>query len=316
MPMPVPLRPPPRWPANERSRPFWLRQFIPRTGRFAVLTITLLGTGSPLPDPHRAGPATLVTGGDDQFLVDAGRGVLMRLAAAGSAAGLLRAVLLTHLHSDHITDLNDVITSRWVMSFEHSPLTIVGPVGTQEVVDHILASLAPDISYRIAHHADLTEPPPVEVIEVTDGVIDLGGGVRVTCAPTDHKPVEPSIGYRFDHEGASVVAAGDTVPCTGLDALCTNAQALVHTVIRKDIIETIPLQRIKDTLDYHSSPEEAAQTAQRAGMETLVLTHYVPTFPSDGGDDWRELAAAHFDGTIELGDDLHRVEVMGGSNDG
>lgn len=275
-----------------------------------MLTITLLGTGSPMPDPHRAGPATLITGGTDQHLVDAGRGVLMRLAAAGSGAGALRAVLLTHLHSDHITDLNDVITSRWVMTFEPSPLVIVGPVGTQAVVDAIVTSLGPDISYRIAHHDDLSYPPPVQVIEVTDGVVDLGGDVRVTCAPTDHKPVEPSVGYRFDFDGASVVAAGDTVPCSGLDELCTGAQALVHTVIRKDIIETLPIPRLVDTLDYHSSPAEAAQTAARANVETLVLTHYVPAFPSGGGDDWRALAAEHFSGTIELGDDLHQVVVM------
>ncbi len=274
-----------------------------------MLAITLLGTGSPMPDPNRAGPATLITGGAEQYLVDAGRGVLMRLAGAMSGAGQLRAVLLTHLHSDHITDLNDVITSRWILTFEPTPLTIVGPVGTRAVVDHIVASLGPDISYRIAHHADLAYPPPVEVIEVTDGVVELGGDVRITAAPTDHKPVEPSIGYRFDYQGASVVAAGDTVPCGGLDELCQGAQALVHTVIRKDIIENIPVPRMIDTLDYHSSPAEAAQTAARAGMETLVLTHYVPTFPSGGGDDWRALAATHFEGTIELGDDLHRVEV-------
>lgn len=274
-----------------------------------MLSITLLGTGSPMPDPHRAGPATLVTGAGDHFLIDAGRGVLMRLAAAGVPAGQLRAVLLTHLHSDHITDLNDVITTRWVMTFEPTPLTIVGPVGTRAVVDHILASLASDISCRIAHHSDLDYPPPVEVIEVTEGPIDLGGQVAVRCAPTDHKPVEPSVGFRLDFEGASVVAAGDTVPCTGLDQLCAGAQALVHTVIRKDIIETIPIQRMADTLDYHSSPAEAAQTAGRAGVGTLVLTHYVPAFPSGGGDDWRQLAAEHFDGTIELGDDLHRVDV-------
>lgn len=274
-----------------------------------MLAITLLGTGSPMPDPNRAGPATLITGGGEQYLVDAGRGVLMRLAAAMSGPGQLRAVLLTHLHSDHLTDLNDVITSRWVMSFEPTPLTIVGPVGTREVVGHILASLGPDISYRIAHHDDLDYPPPVEVIEVTEGVVELGGAVRVTCAPTDHRPVEPSVGYRFDLGGASVVMAGDTVPCAGLDHLCAGAQALVHTVIRKDIIATIPVPRLIDTLDYHSSPEEAAQTATRARMKTLVLTHYVPTIPLGGGDDWRTLAAAHFDGSIELGDDLHRVVV-------
>jgi ribonuclease Z len=262
-----------------------------------------------MPDPNRAGPATLVTGGTEQFLIDAGRGVLMRLGGAASSAGQLSAVLLTHLHSDHITDLNDVITTRWVMTFEPSPLTIVGPIGTRTVVDHILASLGPDIGYRIAHHDDLDYPPPVEVIEVTGGKIDLGGLVGVSCASTDHKPVEPSIGFRFDYDGASVVVAGDTVPCEGLDRLCIGAQALVHTVIRKDVIENVPVKRMHDTLDYHSSPEEAAKTAARAGMETLVLTHYVPAFPSGGGEDWRKLAATHFAGTIELGDDLHRVEV-------
>ncbi len=69
-----------------------------------MVSITLLGTGSPIPDPNRAGPATLVQAGDGTFLIDAGRGVLMRLAAVGGGAGQLSAVLLTHLHSDHITD--------------------------------------------------------------------------------------------------------------------------------------------------------------------------------------------------------------------
>jgi ribonuclease Z len=275
-----------------------------------VIAITLLGTGSPMPSPDRAGPATLVSAGDEHYLVDAGRGVLMRLAAVGLGAPNLSAVLITHLHSDHITDLNDVITTRWVMTFEPTPLTIVGPVGTRVVVDHILASLEPDVAYRIAHHADLEEPPQVDVIEVADGPIDLPGAVIVRCAPTDHKPVEPSVGFRFDHAGAAVVVAGDTVPCAGLDGLCVGADALVHTVIRKDIIANLPLQRIKDTLDYHSSPEEAAQTAARGGVGTLVLTHYVPPIPTGGtGDDWKALAAEHFAGVVELGDDLHRITI-------
>lgn len=275
-----------------------------------ALTITLLGTGSPMPSPDRAGPATLVSGGSEHYLVDAGRGVLMRLAALGLGAPNLAAVLITHLHSDHITDLNDVITTRWVMTFERTPLTIVGPVGTQRVVDHIMASLEPDIGYRVAHHEDLEGPPPVEVIELTEGLIELPGHVAVSVHQTDHKPVEPSVGFRFDHNGVAAVVAGDTVPCTGLDELCAGANALVHTVIRKDIIENLPIQRMQDTLDYHSSPAEAAQTAARANLETLILTHYVPPIPTgDPGDDWRALAAEHFDGTIEIGDDLHQIEV-------
>lgn len=271
-----------------------------------------------MPSPDRAGPATLISAGEgpeaEHYLVDAGRGVLMRLAAIGLGAPNLTAVLITHLHSDHITDLNDVITTRWVMTFETTPLTIVGPVGTQSVVDHLLASLEPDIGYRIAHHEDLDHRPPVSVIEVTGGAVELpdgqGGAVTITCGQTDHKPVEPSVGYRFDFRGAGVVTAGDTVPCEGLDALCDGADAVVHTVIRKDIIANAPMQRMQDTLDYHSSPEEAAQTAAKAGLATLILTHYVPPMPLSGTeDDWRALCTDHFGGTVELGDDLHRVVV-------
>ena len=72
-------------------------------------------------------------------------------------------MLLTHLHSDHITDLNDVITAMWITTFEPTPLRIIGPPGTKEVVGHILASLGPDIGYRLAHHADLEQPPLLEI---------------------------------------------------------------------------------------------------------------------------------------------------------
>ena len=274
-----------------------------------TITITLLGTGSPIPDPNRAGPSTLISAGGEHLLVDAGRGVLMRLAAAGVGAPQLSAVLLTHLHSDHITDLNDIITTRWVMTLEPTPLTVVGPVGTKSVVDHLLASLAPDIAYRTAHHGDLNHEPPVEVIEVTDGQVALDTAMSVSCAPTDHRPVEPSVGYRIEHGGASVVLAGDTVPCDGLDGLTAGADALVHTVIRKDIIAALPMQRIRDTLDYHSSPSEAGATAARAGVRTLVLTHYVPPMQPGTEEEWRAIAAEEFTGRIELGPDLHRVEI-------
>src|SRR3977135_806291 len=118
------------------------------------MQITLLGTGSPLPDPLRAGPATLARSGGPRLLVDCGRGVLMRLAGAGVIPPMLSAVLVTHLHSDHLTDLNDVITTNWVMNPTPTPLHIYGPPRMQEVVDATLAALGPDIEYRIAHHDD------------------------------------------------------------------------------------------------------------------------------------------------------------------
>ena len=274
-----------------------------------MIEVTLLGTGSPMVDPNRAGPSTLVRAGDQTFLVDCGRGVLMRAAAIGVGAANVTALLLTHLHSDHITDLSDVITTRWVTTFTRTPLLVIGPPGTAAVVDATLEALAPDISYRIGHHADITEPPVVEVEEVTGGVVWGRDGVQIRVGPTDHRPVEPTIGFRITYDGASVVIAGDSVPCDSLDALSSGADALVHTVIRADLIEQVPQQRLRDILDYHSSVEQAAATAARAGVGTLVLTHYVPPLAPGQEDDWRALAATAFDGRIELGDDLLRVEV-------
>jgi ribonuclease Z len=274
-----------------------------------MIEVTLLGTGSPMVDPNRAGPSTLLRAGHQTFLVDCGRGVLMRAAAVGAGAADVTALLLTHLHSDHITDLSDVITTRWVTTFTRTPLPVIGPPGTAAVVEATLAALAPDIGYRIAHHADITEPPVVEVEEVTEGVVWARDGVQITVAPTDHRPVEPTIAFRIGFDGASVVVAGDSVPCDGLDALAVNADALVHTVIRKDQVEKLPPQRIRDILDYHSSVEQAAATAARAGVGTLILTHYVPALVPGQEEDWRTLAASAFAGSIELGDDLHRVEV-------
>ena len=204
------------------------------------MDVTLLGTGSPVPDPNRAGPATLVRAGGTLLLVDAGRGVLMRLAAAGAFPGMLGAVLLTHLHSDHLTDLNDVITTRWVMSPVPNPITVYGPPGTRQVVDGMLAMLAPDISYRLAHHDDLNDPPAVDVVEVAPGDELTIGEARVVVGPTDHRPVEPTVGYRVEHEGRAVVLGGDGIPCAGLDALCAGADAYVQTVLREDMVRMVP----------------------------------------------------------------------------
>jgi ribonuclease Z len=273
------------------------------------MQVIILGSGSPLPDPQRAGPSTLVrtTAGDLWF--DCGRGVLMRAAAAGSSAGFMRALFLTHLHSDHITDLNDIYTMRWAMSFQPNPMTVFGPAGTDTLLRATEAMLEPDIGYRLVHHDDLTWRPSAEVTEVEEGVIFEEGDVRVTAALTDHSPVRPTVGYRIEEGERSVVIAGDTVPCAGLDGLCAGADVLVHTVVRRDLIEMVGLPRLTDVLDYHSSVADAAQTAARNDVHTLLLTHLVPA-PAPGTEqEWIDQAAEHFSGEVILATDLLNVDV-------
>jgi ribonuclease Z len=106
-----------------------------------------------------------------------------------------------------------------------------------------------------------------------------------------------------------VVCAGDTVPCPGLDRLVDGADVYVQTVVREDLIRAIGLPRLVDVCDYHSTVEQAAQTAARAGVRTLVLTHMVPAPGPDDEQGWVELAAAHFDGEIVVARDLTRIEV-------
>ena len=273
------------------------------------MDVTTLGTGSPIPDPNRAGSAILVRAAGTTVLVDAGRGVVMRLAAAGVLPPLLDRLLLTHLHSDHITDLNDLITTRWVMSPVELPLPVTGPPGTARVVERTLAMLADDVQYRLDHHADLDWKPSCDTKEVEDGVAWEREGLRVLAAPTDHRPVHPTVGYRIEAEGKVVALAGDTVPCEGLDRLCAGADVYVQTVVRPDLVRAVPSPRFNDILDYHSSCEDAGRTAARAGVGTLVLTHPVPP-PAPGTEqEWIDQAAAEFTGDVVLAHDLWSLSL-------
>ncbi len=272
------------------------------------MKVTLLGTGSPIPNPDRAGPATLIQTANEHILFDCGRGVVMRLAEAGVFPMMLSGVVLTHLHSDHVCDLNDIITTHWVMSQKPTTLRIIGPRGTRAFVDATLAAMATDIGYRIGHHADLNDAPQIEVIELAARSELQLGETTIVVGATDHRPVEPSLAYRIVEGDQSVVVAGDGVPCKTLDELVFGASVYIQTVIREDLVRQIPNVRLQDILDYHSSVEQASDTAERANVKVLVFTHMVPPPAPGSEDEWRSLASS-FTGVLVLAKDLTSIDV-------
>lgn len=102
-----------------------------------ITTVVLLGTGTPIPDPHRSGPALAIVVNDSPYIVDFGPGLVRRAAAlsqkyGGSIEGLelkrINRAFLTHLHSDHTAGFADLILTPWVMDRDE-PLEVYGPEG-------------------------------------------------------------------------------------------------------------------------------------------------------------------------------------------
>jgi ribonuclease Z len=246
----------------------------------------------------------LVRAGGLDLLFDAGRGVLLRLAALGINPARLHTTFLTHIHSDHTTDFNDVFTTHWLSSRDRRPMRVVGPPGTEDFCRLTKDMLRRDIDWRIEYAPDVLSEPEFTMTEGVEGVVFQEADVKVIADRTEHPPVQPTIGFRIEHDGRSVVIAGDTIPCEGLDRLCAGADVYVQTVFRPAVIGPLGHH-----MRYHSSTEDAARTAARAGVKTLVYTHMMPAPLPGTEQDWINDAKPHFDGEVVLGTDLLSVSA-------
>jgi ribonuclease Z len=286
------------------------------------LHVALCGTGSPLPNADRAGACTAVIAGSRIFVVDAGEGGARNLQLMGVAPGRIERLFLTHFHSDHIDGLGPMMLLRWTGGPAKSPLPIHGPAGVEAVIAGFNAAYLADNGYRVAHHGAAIVPPkgagavsaPFDLTAESQVVFD-DGGVRVTAFKVDHDPVSPSVGYRFDYKGRSVVLSGDTAKSAVLIKAAKNADLLVHEALQPKMVASMTkaleakgikntAQITRDILDYHASPEEAAESAAAAKVQQLVLSHIVPAVPSAFfypaflGD-----AKQRFSGPIVVGED-------------
>lgn len=264
------------------------------------LGVLVCGAGSPMPDPQRAGPCLAVIAGERIMVVDVGSGSARRLAPAGIPIGRVEDVFITHFHSDHIDGLGELALQRWAGGSRTSPLPVHGPAGIEQVVAGFNQAYAQDFTYRIAHHGEKVIPPggagsvakPFALPAEGEGVVVLEeGGLKVTAFAVPHPPIVPAVGYRFDYGGRSVVISGDTAKSATVQKFAAGADVLFHEALNPELVGLITAsaekagaaslaQITRDILDYHTTPVEAAQVAQAAGVKHLVLYHLVPALPA------------------------------------
>jgi len=286
------------------------------------LHVGLCGTGSPMPNPDRAGPCNIVIAGEQIFLVDIGEGGGRNLALMGINAGELDGVLLTHFHSDHIDGMGPIMLNHWVRGTNTAPLPVYGPTGVEAIVAGFNAAYATDNTYRTAHHGEDIAPSTgggaaARAFEMTadQEVVLENGGLTITAFKVPHDPVDPAVGYRFDYGGRSLCISGDTKKSANLERVCDGADLIVHEALQPVMVTEMQEQLaamgndstakiLFDIKDYHASPEDAAESAQTAGAQMLVLSHLVPPLPSAYlypaflGD-----AEDRFDGPLIVGED-------------
>jgi len=300
------------------------------------LHVALCGTGSPLPDPGRAGACTVIIAGKHVFVVDSGEGGARNISLMGIPNGRIEGVFLTHFHSDHIDGLGPMMLLRWTGFGATSRLPIYGPPGVERVVAGFDTAYTLDSGYRTAHHGPVIAPPSGAGGMARPFVIPPRGsedrvvvyekdGLRVTAFRVDHGPVDPAVGYRFDYKGRSVVVSGDTAATPALVAASRNVDLLIHEGLQPKLVGlmttalagrgiTGTAQITRDILGYHATPEMVAREAQAAGARYLVFSHIIPQVPSRSmypaflGD-----ARSLYDGPIIVGEDGMMFSLPAGS---
>ena len=288
------------------------------------INVVLCGSGSPLPDPSRAGPCSAVVIDGKMFMVDVGGGAVRNLGQMGLNPGAIEALLLTHFHSDHIDGMGELMMQRWAGGGRDAPLPVIAPEGVTAIVDGLNAAYAADAQYRIAHHGEATILPTgaggeARPFSFPDGQAEMvvyeKDGIRITAFAVDHKPIAPAVGYRFDYKGRSVVFSGDTVKLPSTAKACNGCDLLVHEALNAEMVSAMEkafekagrkrmAKIMADIQNYHTTPVEAAETARAGQAKMLVLSHIVPALPSAYLESYYlKGVEAAFDGPVVLGQD-------------
>ena len=257
-------------------------------GKTTRTKVVLLGTGTPVPDPDRSGPATAIVVDNSSYLVDFGPGVVRRAKAAvlhRQIAALepanLTVAFATHLHSDHTAGYSDLILTGWTAG-RRTPLTVYGPAGLQSMTDHILQAYRIDIETRTAPGGDQranAEGWKVNAHDIQPGVIYRDERVTVTAFPTQH--AMESYGYRFDTPDRTIVISGDTSPTEETIKACSGCDVLIHEARALEMFTRLPEDLRSFGAKNHTTSEQLAALAVKAKPRLLIVYHaWIPSWPS------------------------------------
>jgi len=282
------------------------------------MEVTLLGTGSPIPFPDRAGTSIHVECDGERALIDCGPGAVSRLVENDKPLSGIDSLFFTHQHLDHNADFFNFVISSWTLGREE--LTVYGPSGTEALLDAIESIYGEDIRYR-----ERMDYPESGIRDIEFEEVDSNFALDAEAWTVDAHPVEHSIetfAYRFTEPstGAEFVFSADTRYVESLVDFASGADLLVQDACvapRRDgppaegqIWEhfdgSASEQRLAELRRTHCTPEQAGEIASRAGVGELVLTHLLPYRDTE---QMERAAASEFDGDVHVARDGLSVEL-------
>lgn len=219
------------------------------------MELTVLGRYAPYAPAGGCGPGYLVRSGSVSLLLDGGPGTLARLQQVMDLADLT-AVLVSHIHEDHISDLHSLgfaVADVQKAGRRKEPLPIYAPLEPADV-RRWMEPATPGTTVLL--------PLPAET-----GI--SFGAVACTFCRTDHP--RPNWAVRVADESGSLVYTGDTG--TGID-LATFARGAGMLLVEATYTEALGGER---HVHRHLIAAEAAELGRRAGVRRLLLTHFRPT---------------------------------------
>lgn len=256
---------------------------------FDGLKITLCGTSSPIPAPGRAQACVAVETPEHLYIIDAGSGSAATANLSNVPMEKLRGILITHFHSDHISDIGDFNLNSWVAG-RPEPLQIIGPTGVERIVDGFNMAYELDRGYRVAHHgAELLNPElgTLQSKTIAEGVIVDQDGLRITAFEVSHPPIEPAFGYRLDYGDRSVVISGDSLVTDKIVEISNGADVVLHDAMSLQLVRgaagmarttgnTRLATVLQDIQDYHATTDDLNRLSSEAEIGQLALYHLVP----------------------------------------